>query len=330
MRGVARSFRCLRAEAQENVERIIKELFNKEVFGIQQVSEAPEVRRMQWVTETLKEKGMRRSTIAGLLLLDWAARKPEATAAFLASLDELDATQEPHSVFAHFRSVCADDTRKTYWKGTLRILMGNFFVAVTDDELQSFGVCFESGSRLHAPSVFKRLVTFKYLDNWGAFAAMRAIAAALQLRIRDQTALAKNMSLNTSLMLTVFPTVKLGYFLHTVTGGRKDAAYVAFVACEVTKILRSEGVLDKLESYGDNCKSLCESLCSWKCQQLGDRIANMTVPSYESSLEVALLETMTLPAGKVSDTNISSRWRAIKVFNEPRAAAPMKRPASFS
>lgn len=314
-------------QARDNISIIISGLFEKKVISIQDVSGAPEVRRLKWATETLTKAGVKRCTIAALLLLDWAARKPEVTAVFLSTLEAIGGTFEPASVFAHFRLVNADPTRESFWKGTGGLCIQNFLRSVTDDQLLRFGSCFKKATELRSEPVLEKLREMKYLDSWGAYAALRAITAAMDIKLRDQKTAAQRMTLHTSLLLTVYPNVELGYFLQRITGVRKNIAFVSFIACEVTKILKYENIVQPLSSYLDNKDAFLRALVSSDCRGLGDRISQMKIPEYSKSREIVVSESYGVPSG-MSDTDIAARWKAIKKYNEPPSSAQMKRPAS--
>lgn len=304
--------RRVAARARSNVEAIICGLLDKDVIPITDASGASDVARLRWLASCLRDLGIADPETAPVLILDWAARNPQLTADFLAQVQSWPATNHTRAEFLkQYRTLWAEKKWSTFWKGPTGLNLSKFIAEVRDDELVAVADQLVKCRRVRAGEMVSTLAGMKFLSSYCAFAAVRSVACALGIKVRDTEDHAAGMSLNTSLLCRLLPLTDARAFLRRYVGSQVDNGYVAFVYCETVKILRHEGILEPLGNYSDAPDAFAEALASLRAGRLVQKLADMDPVVWDGNAECRELRRVAADVEDHTSTDILARWRKV-------------------
>ncbi len=179
-RGGQQRRRRLVGRAQANVLRILADLLRLEVLPLRSVTEASDVARLALLARALRREKLAEPTVVGVLILDWAARAPELTADFMASLRGTGACLRklpPRQVLARYTKISARQEWKTFWHGPTQLNMVAFLRAVSPEALLEIGKRLAVVDRVRGSALLPHMQALPHMGPYLAMSLLRAVAA---------------------------------------------------------------------------------------------------------------------------------------------------------
>lgn len=306
--------RLLSAAAAASLE-ILEHFQRLHVLAVQRVEDATDVARMRFVSAELLEAGVSEEAVAAALVLDWACRSPELSAHFaVVARRRGRQLRTPLQVLGCYRELAMSKQWRTYWKGPTRLNLQKFVQSVDLAKVASFGEVFVSSSRLRAPRILRPIKSWKYIDTYLSFSLCRALAAALQKKLRDVEDDAAGMSANTTELVKIISFKAARVHLRSRLGCVPSDALLAFFYCETVKILRYEKLLQPMASYVQDVEGLATALTAPACKQFVVKLRGMSSEELSDNSETELLNHV-LPAARSarhSSTDSVRKWRSVR------------------
>lgn len=305
-----------RGRARTNVVRVMASLLRLNVLPLFHVSQATDVTRLTLLAAALRQEKFSEAIVGGILMLDWAARSPDLTANFMASLrrrGNLYRKLKPEMFLNVYTILATQSPWKTFWHGRTRLHTNHFLKSVAPESLLAIGARL-SVPRIRGSAVLADVQALPHMGPYTAWAMLRAVAAGAGRRLRDCRKAASTMSPNTSLLALTLPFASCSKDLRKITGMQYEESLLAFFYCETVKILRHEGVLEPLHHYDEAPGLFAEHLASTQCRRLADTMAGMAAFEFESDSETNLVNRLFPDANirKHTSTDAVRRWRDVK------------------
>ena len=302
--------------ARANVVRIIASLLRLGVLPLSTVSQASDVARLTLLAGAIRREKLAEEIVLGVLMLDWAARSPDLTANFMATLRRSGARlrkMRPKKILSmHTRSATRTDW-KTFWHGPTRIHTERFLRTASPASLLAVGARL-SVPRVRGSAVLGYVQALPHMGPYTSLSLLRAAAAGAGKKLRDCRRAASAMSSNTSLLAGALPFAEAARELRRLTGEQYEENLLAFFYCETIKILRHEGVLEPLIHYDEARDRFTEHLASSRCKRLANKMECMASVELDGDSETEHVNRVCPGAKRIrhSSTDVVRRWREVR------------------
>ena len=238
------------AEAARRAACLLRSGHRLELMSVSNCLQTSEGQRLLLAHDRFARMGLPAVVRVALLVLDWAIRSPGLSAAFLAEAAARHRDwSRPEDAMRALRKVEKKQAWQRFWSGKCKFNARCFFDKVKDENVLQFAELFTAGSRVRVPALMQAACKFPHCSSYLAFAMIRIIAAAAGIALRDSLASSIAMSKNTSLLAAILPLSVAEESLKQELGEKIDTGFLAFMYCEMAKVLRAEGVVGKLEEY---------------------------------------------------------------------------------
>lgn len=250
-------------KAQRYTTRCLQRLFELRVLP-EKPEQVVELRRLQWLADAMRSRGYSDQATAGALLLDWAARSPLFTKTVMNALPARSRPLPCLRLLRLIRRMWSKKKHKSFWEGRARShlqrAMSSWSLQLVVDV--AAGMVASSG-RIRTSRTVAQMRRLPSIGSYLSMAGARSISIAMNIRLRAAESESAGMSMHTRLLHAVmdFDSARLQLRRRTVNSGRSwSDPWLAFVYCELVKLLWSEGVLQKLETYAANEKLFAQHL----------------------------------------------------------------------
>lgn len=221
------------------------------IFPLTSYTQLPEVARMRWLVARCRELGCTRELSAATLVIDCAARSPLFTAAaakVLAARKGQDALKQTAALVTLHRS----RRWPSFWRGHASCIVSTLRLWSPAAVLRVGQALAAAGQRARATRALEELRSLRGVGSYLSLGMFRLLMAALSVGPRGTSGAAASMSDHVELLVQVLPfSLARGSLM---AGGVADARgwkadFLAYLFCEVAKVLRHDGVLRPLSQY---------------------------------------------------------------------------------
>lgn len=294
----------------------MEQLIRLDILAVTRFSESSDVARLTVLASDLQKRGFSREAVAAVLVLDFAARSPSLTSAFIAGLDGAVMRRKRRRVSGDelpqmYRDKWASREWRCYWLGPVRLNMLAFLRSASAETLTFIAARLASGERVRIWQLMQEVTAEKFVNTYAGFCMLRCVSAALGVRLRSCAGEAMNMSLNTSLLAKLMPFEYARKALKPESGHSIPDAMMAFLMCETVKLLRQEGILEPLAVYEADPDAFAEALADTRAARLVVRMAAMDPVTDSDPSETE--EVKELLPGAAGDAHTAQktimRWR---------------------
>ena len=307
--------------ARHNFCSILAELLRLDIIGIQKINDATDVHRLELTARVLKQQNIARWEIAAILALDWAVRSPELSATFLENLCDRDydhdaVDDKDVSAIEQYRALLNSKEWRRYWTGRSKLNLLNFAKHIGIHDLMSFGYHFEyQFDRMRVTTLLREIQNWTFMGPYLSYTMVRCVASAMQVRLRDATTAATNMSAHTQHLSDALGFSEIRKALRKLSGINPCDGLLGFYLCETTKLLKETSVLKELRQYKDNPAQLIRDLESDAAEGFMHHLqefGQVPVPAgAETTAQIAAMpEEFNIHRRQVT-TNTLQRWKAL-------------------
>ena len=288
-------------------------LLRSRIIPIRCTADATDVARMQWLWKSLSSLRVRKELGVALLMLDWAARQPDHTAAIIALAQRQHKlrSQVPERFFETYRNKIVHQRLASHWKGRAANNVRTFVKHVGYHQCTQIASLLGQAQRVRVQQVLGKLKKLKGLGDYTAFAMLRSLCAVMHVNLKGGKEFAQQMSLHTSLLADVLPISHARAALAKVCQKNVDDGFAAFVFCETCKILRQENVLSPLETYSACPDAFLADIAGPDCRRLVKRAKALSTCSVSGNGETDELTTR-VSRGRLpwhTSTDVLRRWK---------------------
>ena len=255
------------------------------IFPLSSYAQLPEVARMGWLLGRCQQQGCRRDFAAAALLIDCAARSPQFTLA--AGTSVLGAGRRSTGLMAVRHLLTLFKSRKwpSFWRGHSVGLVRAMCSWNADDVIRVGRRLAAGGRRRRTQRLLDELQSLRGIGTYLSMGMLRIIMAAMSAGpMRGAGAAAACMSDHVERLTEVLPFRDAQGFLlaNGVSVARSwDASFLAYLFCEVAKVLRYASVLAPFSQYRCSRSLLEADLASARTkdwlQHLEAALANLPV-----------------------------------------------------
>ena len=285
---------------------------------LMEVHEASDVARLVFVSRQLRFAGLASVTCTAVMVLDWAARSPTLSKAFVEEFkkNRLYRTN-PEYVLERFRSMADSIEGRCWWKGPSRLNLKNFLETVDMATLLRWSAKLATGCRKpRATQLVLDAKAMPFLGQYLAVSMLRAVAGALFLRLRWRDGDIAHMSKHTGLLLKVASVQQVRSYLKAKFGKSINGSMLGYYLCQAVKLLRAEGVIKTVLGPSQNDHALVRALLSNEAEQFLHQLEDAgpdhwECPSDGSETEMVhnAFDTTEIPLHQSTDG--VRRWRSL-------------------
>jgi hypothetical protein len=278
---------------------------------------ATDVARQKALAADLLRRGVPRTALIGILILDFAARAPELSQEYVLAVEELQRSGRLESaddadLWKLFQEKALAHPWRTFWLGPTRLHMQSFLRTVDMRLVARVAQLLGTRGEVFTTRVLPVIKRLRHFDTYIGFGMLRSICEAASVRLRRTSTDASSMSLHTALMAQVLPFGVARLRLRHCARHPLSDGILAYVYCETTKLLLHEAILAPLQSYRNKTELFAEALLHEKASALLVRLRKMVPEEDDESRETALVN-QAFPVSCRQPHNVSAtlkRWKA--------------------
>lgn len=313
LRNVYQNKKRTHERARRRMLELMTALLRSGIIPIHSTAHATDAVRMLWLWKSLSSLRMRKELRVAILMLDWAARQPDHTAAIIdiAKRQRKVWHQSPGRFFGTYRNKIVHQRLPSHWKGRAASNLRIFVQKAKYCQCTQIASLLGQAKRVRVHQVLEKLKTMKGLGDYNAFAMLRSLSATMNINLKGGKKFAQQMSLHTSLLAQVLPISHARAALAKVCRKNVDDGFAAFIFCETCKIMRQEKVLRPLETYSECPDEFLADIAGPACRRLVKRAQDITDCSVSGNGETDALTTHVgrhrLPWH--TSTDVLRRWK---------------------
>jgi hypothetical protein len=294
----------------------MEHLIRLDVLAVTRFSDSTDVARLTVLASDLTQRGFSRASAVTVLILDFAARSPGLTSAFIETLDRTVSQGKRRRVDGCelpglYRDLHESKSWRSYWMGPMRLNMTSFVKHASIEALELIAQRITSAERVRVREIMEQVTSERFVNSYAGFCMLRCVAAAVGVRLRACNEEAQGMSLHTSLLSELMPFDYARKALKPKCGHSVPDGMMAFLYCETVKLLRHEGILEALSVYENDGEAFAEALADTRTSAFLTRMADMMpATDTEPSETEEVKETLpVLSKHKHTVQKTISRWK---------------------
>lgn len=304
-KGILQRRRRTIASAKANVLTFLDHLIRLGVIVTTTLTGVSDVCRLKALAADLAELGMNRSTTIAVLILDFAARAPDLTKAFLLESEKVLLHRRQRKcvdtgcLVDLFKHLAGRQSWRCFWSGPTRLNMWSFVVNVQAADLTRVSDVLAETKRVRSSRVLSDVMQWKYFNTYTGFCMLRCVCEACGVKLRESTAAGESMSLHTRLLAALLPFDEAQPVLKSQVGVIAGPPLLSFFYCEAVKVLRHEGILVPLKHYDGQPMLFAEALADVRFSRLLSRMMELQACSDSEASETELVNRHFPAAGEV-------------------------------
>lgn len=264
------SVRRLRNKARLHLQRTLLACVRAGIFPLSSYGQLPEVVRMSWLLSQCHRNGWNRETSAAAVLIDCAARSPQFTSAAAAVVRRTRHRTGGRRAVNRLLSLHRSRTWSSFWKGRSTAVVTALRSWSATDVLRVAKRLAQGGRHRRTHELLEQLRTLRGIGPYLSLGMMRIILASMSPGpMRGSAGAAVCMSDHVQVLHEVLSFRDAQHYLLAsgVAVARSwDCSFLAYLFCEVAKVLRYAEVVAPLYQYRGQASMLQADLASCRCR----------------------------------------------------------------
>lgn len=297
--------------------RILTEALRLRVIPVLKVEDATDCSRMHALDREVSAifGQIPKRIIGSLLILDFSARSPELSKAFVEALrDRRESAEMPADAPKLFLDMAREKEWKNFWKGPARLNMKTFLAKADLAVVGDVAELFYSARRLRADKLMQAAAQLPNMGSYLSFGLIRSVCSVVGAKLRGADMASASMSDRNQMVAELVDFETCRKHLNRELGLRAPRELLAYFYCETTKVLRYEGIMKTPAEYGGDAGQLAEDLGGKSALALARQMESMAALSdVEESEEVSTLNRFFPGASDAfhATTATVARWRQL-------------------